>query len=295
MKAIIRCVNSFISLINWARERRCDSDRFLGIFKRDLGDIENLIGPLQGKRVLEIGCGINYPHVVILHELGCDVTGIDLELVPPQEGLRGYLKFARQKSRKAALKALIYHCAIDRKIHADIRRQLGGKQRRQPVDVRVIDAGRTVFEDNTFDLVYSCATLEHVDDLPGVLAETKRVMKPGAVAIFGIHLFASRSGGHNLALRDPATGKLATPPPWDHLRDNLFPPKLYLNKLREADFRNAFVDQSLEIIEWRRVPASKETEDLLTPELEQELAKAGYTREELLTEAAAAYVRKPPA
>lgn len=293
MNLIVRRVNAVVSLIKWVRERRRDSTRFIDLFERDMEEIRETVGPLTGKRVLDIGCGMNYPHVVIFGELGCDVTGIDLEVVPPGEGLRGYLQFARKKGRKAGLKALLYHYVIDRKIHGGIQRKLGDGKRRGPADVRVMDAGRTVFDDNTFDLIYSCATLEHVDALPEVLAETKRIMKPGAIATFGIHLYASRSGGHNLELRDPATGKIAVPPPWDHLRENVYPSKLYLNKLRETEFRSAFEEQGFEIIGWRRVEAPRETEDKLTPELETELAEKGYTRDELLTEAVAACVRKP--
>jgi len=286
-----RRINTLFSIISWARQRRADADRFIKLFDNDLGHVEDIIGPLAGKRVLEIGCGMNYPHMVMFQSLGCDVTGIDLEVVPPAEGFSGYLKYSRKHGRKKALRAFIYHYLLDRKIHSDIRRRLGRLGRKGPLDIRVMDAGKMQFADNTFDLIYSCATLEHVQDLSAVLSEIKRVLKPDGLAVLGFHLFASRTGGHAFD-RDERTGKRVEPPPWDHLRDNLFPTRLYLNKLRESDFRKAFDDQRFEMIQWRRAPSPPEDEKLLTPEIERELAAKGYTRDELLTTGVTAYVRK---
>ena len=36
---------------------------------------------------------------------------------------------------------------------------------------------------NSFDLAYSLATFEHIHDLPGVLSEIRRVLKPGGQLI----------------------------------------------------------------------------------------------------------------
>ena len=40
------------------------------------------------------------------------------------------------------------------------------------------------FPDASFDLVYCCDVLEHVDDLEAVIAETARVLKPGGIYIY---------------------------------------------------------------------------------------------------------------
>jgi SAM-dependent methyltransferase len=58
--------------------------------------------------------------------------------------------------------------------------------------LRVIDSGsgyRIPFPDDTFDFVYSNSVLEHVDDLHPVLAEMRRVLKPGGASL---HLFPPR-------------------------------------------------------------------------------------------------------
>lgn len=40
------------------------------------------------------------------------------------------------------------------------------------------------FADRTFDIVYCCDVLEHVDDLDRVVAETARVLRPGGLYLF---------------------------------------------------------------------------------------------------------------
>ncbi len=50
----------------------------------------------------------------------------------------------------------------------------------------VADMRQIPFESNTFDLVYSMGTLEHVADTTKVIEEIRRVLKTGGVAITGI-------------------------------------------------------------------------------------------------------------
>lgn len=40
------------------------------------------------------------------------------------------------------------------------------------------------FQDNSFDVVFCCDVLEHVQDLPKVISEISRVLKPGGVFIY---------------------------------------------------------------------------------------------------------------
>jgi len=41
-----------------------------------------------------------------------------------------------------------------------------------------------IFQDNTFDIVFCCDVLEHVRDLPKVISEISRVLKPGGVFLY---------------------------------------------------------------------------------------------------------------
>ena len=116
-----------------------------GYFRRVL--TERLRLPLEGKAVLDVGCGGG----LLAEEfarLGCDVTGVD----PSQPSLEA----ARQHAERAGL---------------NISYQLGrGEQ---------LPAG-----DASFDVVYCCDVLEHVDDVHAVVAEISRALKPGGVFLY---------------------------------------------------------------------------------------------------------------
>jgi 2-polyprenyl-6-hydroxyphenyl methylase / 3-demethylubiquinone-9 3-methyltransferase len=100
-----------------------------------------------GLQVLDVGCGGG----LLAEEfarLGCAVTGVD----PSQESLTA-------AGEHAATQGL----AI-------------GYQR---------GSGEALpFADDSFDVVYCCDVLEHVNDLRQVIAETARVLKPGGVYLY---------------------------------------------------------------------------------------------------------------
>ncbi len=101
----------------------------------------------NGKRVLDIGCGGGF----LAEEfatLGCDVMGID-------------------PSAPTIVQAAAHANEADLTI---IYRVASGEA------IPVADA--------TFDIVYCCDVLEHVDDLDKVIAETARVLNPGGVYLF---------------------------------------------------------------------------------------------------------------
>lgn len=57
----------------------------------------------------------------------------------------------------------------------------------------VADLGLPPFTDRSFDLVLSCLSLHWVDDLPGLLVQVRRMLKPGGLFL------ASLLGGNSLA------------------------------------------------------------------------------------------------
>jgi SAM-dependent methyltransferase len=105
-----------------------------------------MLGDVRGKRVLEYGCGHGMASVVLARR-GATVTGIDLSA--------GYVEEASRR-------------AIANEVTAEFRQA---------------DAECMPFADGSFDAVWGCAVLHHLD-LQWAGAELNRVLKPGGVAVF---------------------------------------------------------------------------------------------------------------
>jgi len=144
------------------------------------------------------------------------------------------------------------------------------------------------FRDETFDLVTSVAALEHFLDVPLVLKETHRVVRPGGFVWALVHLFASPSGGHNVSLSEVP---LRTIPPgidsWDHLRKRRLPFHVPLNQWRRDQYLEEF-GKHFEVL--KHYCAMREGEEFLTPDLEAELSI--YSRDELTCGAYVIVARK---
>jgi SAM-dependent methyltransferase len=139
------------------------------------------------------------------------------------------------------------------------------------------DAGHLPFPDHSFDLVTSVAAFEHFLDVPAVVRELARVVRPGGLVWVRIHLFTSPSGGHNTRFTEiPLRTLPAGAEPWDHLRQRRLPFLVPLNEWRRDQYLETFA-QHFEIV--KHYCALREGEELLTPALEAELA--AYSRDEL--------------
>jgi len=101
----------------------------------------------KGLRALDIGCGGG----LLAEEfarLGCRVTGVD----PSEESIAA----ARDHARESGL----------------------------DIEYRVAPGEELPFAEESFDIVYCCDVLEHVDDLGRVVAETARVLVPGGIYFY---------------------------------------------------------------------------------------------------------------
>jgi SAM-dependent methyltransferase len=139
------------------------------------------------------------------------------------------------------------------------------------------DVSMLPFHGDSFDLVTSVAAFEHFLNVPTVLKETHRVLRPGGLLWALVHLFSSPSGGHNVSTSQVPLRTL--PPgiePWDHLRKQRLPFHVPLNQWRLNQYLGEFC-KNFEII--KHYCALREGEHLLTSEIEQELS--GYSRDDL--------------
>jgi SAM-dependent methyltransferase len=96
------------------------------------------------------------------------------------------------------------------------------------------------FVDRSFDAVFSRAVFEHLSDPQPVLAEVRRVLKPGGAMFVSLHLYSSDSGCHDTRI---FLGNREDLPLWSHLRpqyQSLVHPNSYLNKLNLTDWQQLF-------------------------------------------------------
>jgi len=111
----------------------------------------------RGLKVLEIGVGICADYLQWLKS-GANATGVDLSAISVERARR--------------------------------RCELAGFQ----PDLRVADAERLPFSDNTFDVVYSYGVMHHSPDTAQCLHEAWRVLKPGGEARIMVYHHPSITG-----------------------------------------------------------------------------------------------------
>lgn len=103
---------------------------------------------VQNKNVLDIGCGIGGPAIVIARDLAPrKVVGIDVE---PQ--------------------------LIDRG-----KRNVANTGLEEQIDLKLVEPGGLPFEDNSFDVVFSKDSLIHIENKSEFYKEILRILKPNGV------------------------------------------------------------------------------------------------------------------
>lgn len=151
------------------------------------------------------------------------------------------------------------------------------------------DVSALPFRDQSIDVVTSVAAFEHFLDVPAVIKELHRVIRPGGFLWVLVHLFTSPSGGHNVSLTQVPLRKVPRGvDPWDHLRNRRLSFHVPLNQWRKDQYLSEFKNH-FELL--KDYCALREGEHLLTPQIESELSN--YSRDELTCGAYVIVVRKP--
>jgi SAM-dependent methyltransferase len=222
-------------------------------------DISAYINIAKRLRVLDLANGNLWPQYILLKAEGHEVTGIDI-VNGSNSGwpVRGY-KIARW----------LYSWHVDNLDWKSLR----------IADKRLVcgDVSTLPFSNDYFDLVTSIAAFEHFLNVPAVIGEVRRVLRPGGLVWIGIHPFACPSGGHNITATEIPLHSLPTGvEPWDHLRRRRLPITVPLNEWRIGQYLDAF-GSKFEIL--KHYCVIREGEHFLTPEIEAELSD--YDRDEL--------------
>lgn len=99
----------------------------------------------QGRRLLDIGCGIGGPACEMARAHGADVTGIDLEA-----------SLVERANRRATDLGIASRCRFQK-----------------------VELGPLPFDDASFDIVTSAGALTQTGDKASLFGEIRRVLKPG--------------------------------------------------------------------------------------------------------------------
>jgi len=190
------------------------------------------VGGLEGKAVLDFGCG-HGGETLWLAQNGAAAVGVDID----NHSLAECYRLARAHP------------------FADPER----------LRFREATTSSVPVEDNSIDLILSTNVFEHVMDIPGILAELHRVLKPGGSLMtrFGPLFYSPR--GYHLSW--------ATQVPWAHLlfgfkpvievRNQKRQPAIHpetwedtgLNRLTFARFKRSVAQSGFEVRRLERIPA----------------------------------------
>jgi SAM-dependent methyltransferase len=217
--------------------------------------------------VLDLGSGHLRPQYLLLKAAGHRVYGVDFANRPQWKLNNVAYIFARA----------LYKWKLDLPVRATEETLVCG------------DVSNLPFSNNAFELITSVAAFEHFLNVPTVVAELHRVVKPGGLIYACIHLFTCPSGGHNVRISEVPLRRLPRGvDPWDHLRKRRVQFHVPLNEWRQGQYLAEF-KKHFEIL--KDYCATREGEHLLTPEIEAELCE--YSRDELTCGAYVIVARKP--
>lgn len=256
------------------------------VFLKSQAAIEALLDkPLSEASLLVLGCGYNYPDVLLYAPRVSEAVGVDVLGAFYRDGLIATWRDAASRERRWLLALLD---AVAKRGHyaryfRHLKRLSGRPLDHAHAKLASYDGLHLPFPDAHFDIVLSNAVLEHVEDCPAVAAELARVTRPGGLSYHLWHNYYSYSGGH-------MPDYVCRQAPWGHLR-GLYQ-KRGLNRLTPEAMAAAFAPHFAVSPPVGRDahhrPATDpgyqaDHQELLTPALQAELA--AYSRELLLTRA----------
>ena len=209
---------------------------------------------LQHARVVELGFGQRPLRLILLHSLGYNVRGIDLDQPLYRVNATTIVSLFKSNGAFRALKSLLRRLVFDRSEYRNLAGfifRLYGKQLAFDPGVMVIgdlaDAEVWARAGSRFDFIYSEDVFEHIprESLPQVVSLMAEAMSDSAVAVITPMIFTGIAGGHDLDwyphrvnLDDPSRG-----PAWGHLTNDTKPGDTFLNKMTRREFRELFASR----------------------------------------------------
>lgn len=204
-------------------------------FPTSRGDLVAMLDrPLSQASVLILGCGYNYPDVVLYTPIAGRVVGLDVQGAFYRDGIGATLR-AQVASGRNPLQGAVHAAALVWKYHRyflSLEEIAGVRIEHERYALASYDGRHMPFDDGAFDIVMSNAVLEHVEDLDSLFREARRVTRPDGIAYHLWHNFYSFSGGHVPEAR-------AARHPWGHLR-GAGGTHVFLNRATPSDIAGCF-------------------------------------------------------
>jgi SAM-dependent methyltransferase len=247
--------------------------------------------PVEGVDFLEVGPGQRLKY---LKYFGAKnrVVGIDLDVIPTSLSPAQLWRMVRVngvvRTGKTVVRKML---GLDARFDAELARQMNLKQLPQP-KVLQMNAERLSFAPESFDVVFTCSTFEHLANPGAVLDQIKRVLRPGGVAYVTLHLYTSMTGCHDARL---LAGQREAVPHWAHLRPahrHKVRPNSYLNEMRIPRWKELF-DEKLPGAEIDLVPDQHREIWQKLADVRAQGELGDYADEELLTVEVTAIWQKP--
>jgi len=229
--------------------------------------------------MLEIGFGARPLRMMVLHGLGYDASGVDLETPIVDGGLSELVRVLRRHGLERALKSTVRSLVFDRRerrLLASRMAKLGAEPLLVPGRLIVRDASELDLAERSLDLIVSENVFEHIrpESLQRLVPKMARWLKPDGLALIQPGVYTGITGNHlaqwypHRVVARKVTGRSE---PWEHLRKRRFEANTYLNKLTRAEYRELFSETFT--IEEERVLLPDLGRELLTPAVAAELSE----------------------
>lgn len=217
-------------------ETKAEHD-FRNVFLKTRSILSELIGrPLTSVDLLVLGCGYDYPEVILFSNVCRRVVGLDVIGAFYRDGISSTFR-DRAKARNIIGKALSAILTLsDRhtlwRYYTHLRKISNLVIDHEKYELLSYNGHRMPFGESTFDVVVSSSVLEHVQDLETVVQEVYRITRSEGISLHLWHNYYSLSGGHR-------PERLALKFPWGHIRGK-YRPRADLNKLYPGQMQNLF-------------------------------------------------------
>jgi SAM-dependent methyltransferase len=209
---------------------------YVNVFSKSREDLARLIQrPLTEAAVLVLGCGYNYPEVILFSGVSKSVVGIDVINAFYRDGLIRCVRDLRKRGSnlafalfKGLLQRYRYHRYFDY-----LRRVSCLPISHSEYQLLSYGGGQIPLRDESFDIVLSNAVIQQVENLENLFREVCRITKEHGISYHFWHNYYSFSGSwapESISLRYP----------WGHLRGK-YKGRSGLNKITPTGMRNVFL------------------------------------------------------